>query len=68
MLWNIDPTHSSIGFSVRHMVFSKVRGRFLRYTGVIQLEDDMAKSWVEVTIDTASVDTGTSQRDAHLRS
>lgn len=67
--WNIDPTHSTVGFSIRHMVFSKVRGRFEKYTGAIQLDDDdMSKSWVEVTIDAASIDTGTAQRDTHLRS
>jgi polyisoprenoid-binding protein YceI len=66
--WNIDSTHSTVGFSIRHMVFSKVRGRFQKYTGAIQLDDDMSKSWVEVTIDAASIDTGTAQRDAHLRS
>jgi polyisoprenoid-binding protein YceI len=66
--WNIDPSHSTVGFSIRHMVFSKVRGRFLKLTGAIQLDDDLAKSWVEVTIDAASIDTGTAQRDNHLRS
>jgi polyisoprenoid-binding protein YceI len=66
--WNIDATHSTIGFSIRHMVFSKVRGRFLKYTGAIKLEDDVTKSWVEVSIDAASIDTGTAQRDTHLRS
>jgi len=66
--WNIDQTHSTIGFSIRHMVFSKVRGRFLKYTGAIQLDDDLAKSWVEVTIDATTIDTGTPQRDNHLRS
>ena len=67
--WNIDATHSTIGFSIRHMVFSKVRGRFLNYTGAIQLDDgDRATSWVEVAIDAASIDTGTAQRDNHLRS
>jgi len=66
--WNIDQTHSTIGFSIRHMVFSKVRGRFLKYTGAIQLDDDLAKSWVEVTIDASTIDTGTPQRDNHLRS
>jgi polyisoprenoid-binding protein YceI len=50
------------------MVFSKVRGRFLAYTGTIQLDDDTAKSSVEVTIEAASIDTGTAQRDTHLRS
>ena len=66
--WNIDATHSTVGFSIRHMVFSKVRGRFAKYTGAIQLDDDLAASWVEVTIDAASIDTGTAQRDEHLRS
>ncbi|MDI1484632.1 YceI family protein [Polyangium sp. y55x31] len=66
--WNIDATHSTIGFSIRHMVFSKVRGRFLKYTGAIKLEDDVTKSRVEVSIEAASIDTGTAQRDTHLRS
>jgi polyisoprenoid-binding protein YceI len=67
--WNIDATHPTIGFSIRHMVFSKVRGRFLKYTGAIRIDDgDPAKSWVEVAIDAASIDTGTAQRDNHLRS
>lgn len=66
--WNIDASHSTIGFLIRHMVFSKVRGRFLTYTGAIQLGDDLAKSRVEVAIDAASIDTGTAQRDTHLRS
>ena len=66
--WNIDASHSTIGFAIRHMVFSKVRGRFLKFTGAIQLDDDLAKSWVEVAIDAASIDTGTAQRDNHLRS
>jgi polyisoprenoid-binding protein YceI len=67
--WNIDTTHSGISFSIRHMVFSKVRGRFGKYTGAIQLDEgDLARSSVEVTIDAASIDTGTAQRDTHLRS
>jgi polyisoprenoid-binding protein YceI len=67
--WNIDATHSGINFSIRHMVFSKVRGRFAKYTGAIHIdESDNSKSWVEVTIDAASIDTGTAQRDTHLRS
>ncbi len=66
--WNIDTTHTTVGFSIRHMVFSKVRGRFQTFTGAIRLDDDVAKSSVEVTIDAASIDTGTAQRDNHLRS
>ena len=67
--WNIDPTHSGINFSIRHMLVSKVRGRFAKYTGSIKLDDDdLTRSSVEATIDASSIDTGTSQRDAHLRS
>ncbi len=42
--WNIDPTHSTVGFSIRHMMFSKVRGRFLKFTGAVQLDDDDVRS------------------------
>ena len=67
--WNIDATHSGINFSIRHMVVSKVRGRFAKYAGTIALdESDLARSAVEMTIDASSIDTGTPQRDAHLRS
>jgi polyisoprenoid-binding protein YceI len=66
--WNIDSSHSGVHFSVRHMVVSKVRGRFAKYTGTVHLDDDLAKSRVEVTIDAASIDTGTADRDTHLRS
>ena len=67
--WNIDPTHSGISFSIRHMVVSKVRGRFSKFSGSVQLdEDDLTRSTVQVAIDASSVDTGTAQRDDHLRS
>ena len=67
--WDIDVTHSSIGFSVRHMVISKVRGTFTRWSGAVQLDaGDLARSSVEVKIDAASVDTQVADRDAHLRS
>lgn len=67
--WNIDTTHSSISFSVRHMVFAKVRGRFGTWTGKVGLDDgDLTRSKVEVTIDAASIDTGVVDRDNHLRS
>jgi polyisoprenoid-binding protein YceI len=66
--WNIDSTHSGINFSIRHMVVSKVRGRFAKYTGTVDLNDgDLTRSFVEATIDASSIDTGTPQRDAHLR-
>jgi len=67
--WNIDAVHSGINFSIRHMVVSKVRGRFGKYTGAIKLDDgDITRSVVEATIDASSIDTGTPQRDTHLRS
>ncbi len=67
--WNIDGAHSGINFSIRHMVVSKVRGRFGKFSGEVALADgDLARSSVDVTIDAASIDTGTAQRDTHLRS
>ena len=67
--WNLDGTHSSINFAVRHMVVSKVRGRFAGFVGTINLDDaDLTQSTVDVTIDASSIDTGTAQRDEHLRS
>ncbi|HSS10132.1 MAG TPA: YceI family protein [Acidimicrobiales bacterium] len=66
--WELDPAHSSINFSVRHLRVSKVRGRFTSFTSVIKIDDDPLKSEVDVTIDAASIDTRDEQRDAHLRS
>jgi polyisoprenoid-binding protein YceI len=67
--WNIDASHSGINFSIRHMVVSKVRGRFAKFTGAIELdENDLTRSTLEATIDAASIDTGTPERDVHLRS
>jgi polyisoprenoid-binding protein YceI len=67
--WNLDTVHSGINFSVRHMVVSKVRGRFSKFTGNVELdESDLPRSVVEATIDASSIDTGSAQRDEHLRS
>jgi polyisoprenoid-binding protein YceI len=67
--WNFDPTHSSVSFVVRHMVVSKVRGRFAKWSGSIELDPaNLSDSSVDVTIDVASIDTGEVQRDAHLKS
>ncbi len=67
--WDIDLSHSAIQFHVRHMVISKVHGRFARWSGAIQLDTgDLTRSSVEVTIDAASIDTQVADRDAHLRS
>lgn len=67
-VWQIDRVHSSIEFVVRHLMVSKVRGRFADYSGTIQVADVPEQSSVEVTIQAASIDTREPQRDAHLRS
>jgi len=67
--WAPDPVHSSIGFAVRHLVVSKVRGKFAKWTGTLRMDEhDLASTQVDITIETASVDTGVEQRDNHLRS
>ena len=67
--WNIDPSHSAIHFSVRHMVVSKTRGRFTKWSGQISFDPaNPAASSVQVSIDPASVNTEDAQRDGHLRS
>ena len=66
--WEIDPSHSTVEFSVRHMMFSKVKGRFTSFRGTIVVADNPQDSSVEAVVDMASVDTGDEGRDAHLRS
>jgi polyisoprenoid-binding protein YceI len=66
--WAIDPTHTDVGFSVRHMGLSTVRGRFSAVTGTVKTDEDDRPSDVRVEIETASIATGTADRDAHLRS
>jgi polyisoprenoid-binding protein YceI len=67
--WDIDVGHSAIHFFVRHMLISKVHGRFTKWSGTIRLdEEDLRRSSVEVRIDAASIDTQVADRDAHLRS
>ena len=67
--WEIDSSHSSVHFSVRHLVIAKVRGSFARWSGTIQAPDgDFSKATVSVTIDASSIDTGVADRDAHLKS
>ncbi len=65
----IDTTHSEIGFSVRHMMFAKVRGQFKAWTATFAFDAaDPSKSTVEVSVDVASIDTREEKRDGHLRS
>src|SRR6187397_369740 len=67
--WEIDSSHSSIHFSVRHLVIAKVRGQFSRWTGTVTVPDgDFARASLDVVIDASSIDTGVTDRDAHLRS
>ena len=66
--WTIDPVHSEVGFSVRHMMVSKVRGRFNTFSGQIVTGGNPLNSSVTAEIDLASIITGNEQRDAHIRS
>jgi polyisoprenoid-binding protein YceI len=67
--WNIDPDHSNVGFKVRHLMVSNVKGSFEKHSGVVDINDkDITKSIVEVTIDTTSINTNVQKRDEHLRS
>ena len=66
--WTIDPVHSEVGFSVRHMMVSKVRGRFTTFSGQIVTGENPLDSSVTAEIDLASIVTGSEQRDAHIRS
>ena len=66
--WSIDPVHSEVGFSVRHMMVSKVRGRFTEFSGDIVTGDRPEDSSVTAEISLSSINTGQEQRDAHIRS
>ena len=66
--WAIDPVHSEVGFTVRHMMVSKVRGRFNAYSGEIVTAPDPLDSSVTATIQAGSISTGQEQRDGHLKS
>jgi len=66
--WDIDASHSTVGFSVRHMMVSKVRGYFRDFSGEIVTAEDPAQSAVTARINMDSIDTRQEQRDAHIRS
>lgn len=66
--WTIDGAHSSVEASVRHMMISTVRGHFDAFEGSIVIADPIEQSTVEATIDAASINTGSPDRDNHLRS
>jgi polyisoprenoid-binding protein YceI len=66
--WNIDPVHSNVGFVARHLMISKVRGRFTDFSGALEIAVDPLQSTVHATVNLASVTTGDDARDGHLRS
>ena len=67
-VWNVDASHSTIGFVARHLMVSKVRGRFATFTGTLTIADEPLASKVEASVDIASVTTGDETRDGHLKS
>jgi polyisoprenoid-binding protein YceI len=66
--WVVDPVHSEVSFTVRHLMVSKVRGRFARFDGVLVTAANPLDSSVEARVDLSSIDTGNADRDAHVRS
>jgi polyisoprenoid-binding protein YceI len=66
--WTVDPVHSEVSFVVRHMMVSKVRGRFDKFEGAITTAPDPLQSTVTATVDLGSVNTGNETRDNHIRS
>lgn len=66
--WTIDPTHSTVAAVARHLMVTKVRGHFASFSGFINVAENPEDSSVEVTIDAASITTGTEDRDNHLKS
>lgn len=65
--WTLDPTHSRIGFVARHMMVTKVRGAFADFTADVKIADDPTDSTVSAVVQMASIDTGNTDRDTHLR-
>jgi hypothetical protein len=67
-VWDIDPVHSSVRIRARHLGLASVHGRIAEFSGSVVVTDPVENSVVEVTLQAGSVDTGNSDRDAHLRS
>ena len=67
-VWNVDPSHSEVGFTVRHLMVSKVKGRFGGVTGTITVAENVLDSVVEASAGVATVDTRDDKRDGHLKS
>ena len=66
--WSIDPAHTQVGFSVKHLMITNVKGRFSHVTGTVRLDTAISQPEVDISIDATSITTGDPKRDAHLRS
>ena len=66
--WGVDHAHSSIGFAIRHLGVSKVRGRFVGFDAELHVGPTLDGSWLTATVDLATIDTGNTDRDDHCRS
>ncbi|GAB3491329.1 YceI family protein [Flexivirga lutea] len=65
--WNLDPAHSEFGFQVRHLMVSKVKGKFDEFTATLEVAEQLEDSSVEAQVTMASINTGVADRDNHLR-
>jgi polyisoprenoid-binding protein YceI len=66
--WNVDASHSEVGFAARHLMVSKVRGQFKDFAAVVTVGHPFDQSTVEATVQLASIDTNSADRDIHLKS
>ncbi|MEE1739189.1 YceI family protein [Streptomyces sp. BE147] len=66
--WEVEPSHSQIGFTARHIGMARIHGRFNNFAGAVRIADRMEDSAMHVVIDAASIDTNVQMRDDHLRS
>lgn len=66
--WNVDPAHSGVGFSVKHMGIANVRGKFTEFEGTLEMKQDLAACRAHGNVKVSSIETGEAQRDEHLRS
>jgi len=67
-IWNLDASHSEVGFTARHLMVSKVRGQFKDFAAVVTVAQPFELSTVEATVQLASIDTNSADRDTHLKS
>lgn len=67
--WNVDPDHSNVGFTIKHLMITNVRGNFVKFDGKVNLDErDVSKSTVSATVDVSSINTNVQKRDEHLKS